>query len=205
MSLGSALRRVGVPNALLASLRTIEGHLRSAANSLVIPLKYRPGSAQTADLKLHLGCGARKLDGFLNIDFKSTPATDIVCDVRRLPFPSQSVELIESYHLIEHLGRHDLPPVLANWYRILKPGGRLAIECPDIDEAMSRYLGGDAKMLDSIYGLQRYRGDTHYFGYSFASLKSLLSASGFVNIELQPAQDHHALTEPCIRVVCAKP
>ncbi|MGZ3647831.1 MAG: methyltransferase domain-containing protein, partial [Syntrophales bacterium] len=59
-------------------------------------------------LNLHLGCGQRRLDGFLNIDIIPSPAVDLLCDSRRLPLPAGTVSRIETYHMIEHLPRHDL-------------------------------------------------------------------------------------------------
>lgn len=93
-------------------------------------------------LKLHLGCGETRLEGYVNIDLKRTKATDMTHDVRHLPFMDESVELIESYHVIEHIPRYDVLPMLRDWHRMLIPGGRVIIECPDLDGACKGYLEG---------------------------------------------------------------
>ena len=45
-----------------------------------------------------------------------------------LPWEDQSIDAISCMHLVEHLER--LEPLIAQSYRVLKPGGRLYIETP---------------------------------------------------------------------------
>lgn len=155
-------------------------------------------------LKLHLGCGSNRLEGYTNIDWRKTSATDLVCDIRKLPYPDNSVDIIETYHAIEHLPRHHIRKTLLNWLRVLTPGGTLIIECPDFDESVSRYVQGEDKQLDAIFGHQRFEGDYHLFGYNFKRLSSLLKDAGFVNILEKTPRDYHAKDWPCIRVECSK-
>ncbi len=181
----------------------LSGPVRRRIGYFVEKLKFKLGTKK-APLKLHLGCGIKCFDGYKNIDWRKTEATDLVCDITKLPYPNGSVGLIETYHVIEHLSRHDLPKALKEWYRVLLPGGKLIIECPDFDASVREYLEGNEKRLDSIFGLQRFPGDTHQFGYSSKGLKNLLITSGFKNIRNSEAQDSHAKDEPCLRVECIK-
>jgi hypothetical protein len=155
-------------------------------------------------LRLHLGCGGRRLDGFVNIDMRPTRACDYVADITRLPCPAGSVERIEAYHVIEHIPHPKAPVALAEWLRVLAPGGVLVLECPEIDEAMRRYLNGDLRMLATLYGWQRYTGDTHHYGYNAPRLTALLEAAGFRKVEERRPQDYHAALEPCLRVEATK-
>jgi len=170
----------------------------------IVRWKYRIGVKGKNPLKLHLGCGNRHIEGYVNIDWRKTAATDLVCDVRKLPYPDNSIRLIETYHVIEHFPRHDLPIVLKEWHRVLVPGGSLIIECPDFDGAVSEYLEGNEKRLDNIFGLQRFHGDVHLFGYNFERLVRSLEQAGFEQIEKGEPQDYHAKDEPCLRVSCVK-
>jgi len=155
-------------------------------------------------LRLHLGCGRRHLDGYVNIDHLKTDATDKVLDIRRLPFKDNSVEIIETYHVIEHLPRHDLPKVLKEWRRILAPGGKLVIECPNLDESVKEYLQGNDERLDNIFGKQRFPGDIHLFGYNFRRLRELLEVCEYRDIKECLPKDYHVQQEPCLRVECIK-
>jgi len=178
--------------------------IRRYLTSILIKLKYRLKFNDHSLIKLHLGCGNNHKNGFINIDWRKTGATDIVCDMRELPYPNNSVILIETYHAIEHLPRHDFEKALKAWYRILKPGGRLVIECPDFDETVRKYLEGDEKQLDGIFGLQRFDGDYHLFGYNTKRLTGLLKKYGFTDIQEMPPQDYHRNEWPCLRVECLK-
>jgi predicted SAM-dependent methyltransferase len=154
--------------------------------------------------RVHLGCGNHRLEGCLNVDQRKTRATDMVCDVRRLPFRGGTFESVESYHVIEHLPRHDLEPALRAWRRLLRDGGKLVIECPDFDADVREYLAGRTERLDSIFGLQRYRGDAHLFGYNFERLKALLEKCGYREVVRREATDYHSRVEPCLRVECLR-
>jgi predicted SAM-dependent methyltransferase len=127
-----------------------------------------------------------------------------VLDITKLPYPDNSIEQIESYHVIEHLPRHNLERALRDWYRVLNPGGKLILECPDFDEIAKLYLAGDEKQLDGIFGLQRFEGDYHLFGYNRTRLSTTLKRVGFANIENKPPQDYHSIEWSCLRVECTK-
>jgi len=169
-----------------------------------VKLKYKLRIKDKTLLKLHLGCGGRHLEGYINIDLRKTTATDVVCNIRKLPYPDNSIELIENYHVIEHLPRHDLPKALKEWFRVISPGGVLIVECPDFDKAVKEYIEGDEKRINNIFGLQRFPGDTHMFGYNFKGLKKILEKAGFRDIQKREPQDYHTKDEPCLRVECFK-
>lgn len=87
-------------------------------------------------VRLNVGCGDKLLPYYINID--AAPARggyqpDVICDARDLaPFEDNSVDEVLSVHLIEHLSRQDAIKAVAEWARVLKPGGQLIIECPNI-------------------------------------------------------------------------
>ncbi len=178
--------------------------IRRSISPAIVRCRYKLGIRDKNPLKLHLGCGNQYFKGYVNIDLRKTRATDLVCDIRNLPYPDNSVELIETYHVIEHLPRHDLPKALKMWYRLLIHGGKIIIECPDFDEAIKQYIEGNEKRMDSFFGLQRFSGDTHHLGYNFKRLEKILKAADFKDIQKREPQDHHAKDEPCLRVECIK-
>jgi predicted SAM-dependent methyltransferase len=155
-------------------------------------------------LRLNLGCGKVRLDGFVNIDHRATSATDLECDIVQLPFDDDTADRIETYHVIEHLGRHEAVAALRKWHRILKSGGVLVIECPDFDAACREYLDGREGRIDNLFGLQRFEGDGHQFGYNFKRLHRLLTECGFRSIVQKPPTDYHKEQEPCLRVEATK-
>ena len=181
--------------ALLAHPRRLVRHLRYSAT-----LRRHSG-----DLQLHLGCGQRRIPGFVNIDCNHGEAVDYVCDIGFLPCPVNSVSRIESYHVFEHIPHRETQSVLTHWYSVLEPGGMLVIECPDFDRDVQEYMAGNEDRLSSIFGRQRFPGDTHYFGYNSRRLAALLESAGFSGVVEKPPDDYHAKSEPCLRFECHKP
>ena len=85
-------------------------------------------------MKLNLGCGQNKRDGFVNIDKYATFAPDLVWDLERTPYPFEdgSVTEIAATHVLEHLGQTtDLfLAIIKELHRILAPGGTIEIKVP---------------------------------------------------------------------------
>ena len=156
------------------------------------------------NLKLHIGCGNIHLNNYINIDRNYSPATDFVTNARKIPCKNNSVKRIETYHLIEHIPQSLVIDTLSEWYRILIPSGTLIIECPDFDKAVREYIAGNNDRLYSIFGRQRFPGDTHNWGYNAKRLKDLLKEIGFAEITENEAQDYHKDHEPCIRIEAIK-
>lgn len=155
-------------------------------------------------LALHLGCGRQRLKGFLNIDMIPSPAVDLLCDSRRLPFAAGAVSRIETYHMIEHLPRHDFLEALFEWNRVLEESGALIIECPDFDATVKEYVEGKRFRINNIFGLQRHPGDYHLFGYTFNDLEEILQGVGFREIRQEAPTDYHAADEPSLRLTAMK-
>ena len=155
-------------------------------------------------VQLHLGCGKNRFDGFINIDQRQTSATDLECDIVQLPFEDNTVDRIETYHVIEHMPRHDVPRAMKEWHRVMKPGGVLIIECPNFDQAVREYLDGNEDRIDNIFGLQRFPGDTHVFGYNFNRLKAIVEQAGFTDVTEGQPRDYHKDLEPCMRLEAKK-
>ena len=58
-------------------------------------------------MKLHLGCGDRRINGFINIDIQNSPAVDVVADIMDLPYEENTVDVIYSCCMLEHFGRNN--------------------------------------------------------------------------------------------------
>lgn len=90
-------------------------------------------------LRLHLGCGTVRLEGWVNIDLE-TPEADIHLDITRgLPLPDASARLVYHEHLMEHITIDEAIRCLRDWLRLLEPGGVLRIATPDLAYVVERY------------------------------------------------------------------
>ena len=170
--------------------------------------KYRliafSNSKKIGPVKLHLGCGEQHKSGYVNIDWRRTNATDFVYDITSIPLKDNSVSVIESYHVIEHLSANDALSTLENWYKMLEVGGKKVIECPNFDEAAKENLDGNDNRIYNIFGYRRFPGDGHLFGYNFQRLEKILLSIGFTDIQNCAPQDYHVDEEPCLRVEAIK-
>jgi len=80
-------------------------------------------------LKLNLGCGNIRQEGFINIDIVKTPATDIVADVTKgLPFKDSSVDEVYGRMFLEHVT--DFDGVMNEIYRVAKHNAKLTFIVP---------------------------------------------------------------------------
>ncbi len=82
-------------------------------------------------MKLNLGSGNVRYEGFVNVDRVKLKNVDIAHDLNKLPYPfkSSSAEEIRMFHCLEHLKTEPLE-VIEELYRILKPGGILILRLP---------------------------------------------------------------------------
>jgi len=79
-------------------------------------------------LKLNLGAGWDGTDGYIRADRAGDP--DILLDVNHLPFADASFVEIRAFHVLEHIERRDLVPLMNECWRILELGGVMEIEVP---------------------------------------------------------------------------
>ena len=81
-------------------------------------------------MKLNLGCGAKKIDGFIGVDVLETPAVDVKHDLNVFPYPfaDNAAEEIILDNVLEHLD--DVIKVMSELYRLAAPGALIRISVP---------------------------------------------------------------------------
>tara|TARA_R110000824_G_scaffold310579_1_gene497862 strand:+ start:204 stop:740 length:537 start_codon:yes stop_codon:yes gene_type:complete len=137
-------------------------------------------------MKLHLGCGDKRIDGYINIDCRDLPTVDHVEDIRFLQsFKENSIDVIYVCHVLEHFSRWEHLQVLKRWYDILKIGGILRIAIPDFEKAVKYYFehGNLRDISGMLYGRQDYPENNHFWCWDFNELTKDLRSVGFINIE----------------------
>ena len=149
-------------------------------------------------IRLNLGCGSIKMPGYVNIDLHD-PGADLAMDVRYLEFEDGAIDEIYSSHLLEHFSgsRHnnELPGVLKEWFRVLKSGGALRLNVPNLVGCLKNWLNKEEDekwgfALDMIFGLQTNPGEYHKTGFTKARLEKLLTDAGFVRINITDVWSH---------------
>jgi SAM-dependent methyltransferase len=85
-------------------------------------------------MKLNLGCGHNKKDGYVNLDKYDSFAPDVVWDLETFPWPfeTDAAEEIVLHHCLEHLGAtvEVFFSIMQELYRVSAPGGRIVIDVP---------------------------------------------------------------------------
>jgi predicted SAM-dependent methyltransferase len=135
-------------------------------------------------VKLHLGCGRRFIPGFVHLDIVGLAHVDVCARADRLPFADASATLLYASHLLEHFGRAEYRQVLAEWRRVLKPGGILRLAVPDFAACAAIYYekglsDGLSGLVGLVVGGQRDRFDFHKMIFDEAFLRADLLAQGF--------------------------
>jgi SAM-dependent methyltransferase len=147
-----------------------------------------PADAEVLDA----GCGAgipisRMLSGHVQVtgvDFseaqvalarKNVPNAQFLCeDMTKLDFPDESFDGITSYYAIIHIPREGHHGLLANFHRMLKPGG-FALLCLGaehlIDDIDEDYLG--TRMYWSHYDTGTYLGILRECGFTILWSKNV--------------------------------
>lgn len=126
----------------------------------------------------NLGCGTRASPACVNVDWsihrrlrnrklswiagsraekiRALPDSIVVHDLRKgIPAPSSSVDVVYHSHLLEHIGREDVPAFMREVLRVLKPGGVHRVVVPDFEQQTRRYVDafgqpGHAERLAAI-------------------------------------------------------
>lgn len=146
-------------------------------------------------IKLNLGSGNDYLDGYINVDLYA-PKADERYDISKLPHEDNSVDEIRAFHVIEHFDFINAFHVLFEWRRVLKPGGRLHLETPDLEgscrEFLSRNEDGQWKLLGHMFSEPWINpGLIHKMLYPEWLLRKSLTEIGFININrLEPSSSY---------------
>lgn len=145
-------------------------------------------------IKLNLGCGDDIKDGYINVDLYNSNA-EVQMDIRRLDYEDNIIDEIFSSHALEHFSKRETIPILREWNRVLKSGGQLVMNLPDIEWCMLNWLNTPEKdkwdwSIDSIFGHQMTEGEVHRTGFTKARLEYLLMITGYNNISIVNHQSH---------------
>lgn len=167
---------------------------------------------QTNDpVVLNVGCGGAPPDRMpalfrpwreIRVDINPAVAPDIVGSMADMPaVANASVDAVWSSHNLEHLESHEVPVALAEWRRVLRPGGVAFITLPDLEQVARLVVeghlhdtlyqspAGPVSPIDMLYGHRPAiaRGNrfmAHRTGFTQESLGNTLMHAGFAEVDV---------------------
>lgn len=172
-------------------------------------------------MKIDFAAGKHRVPGYFSIDAVEHPKAAKPLDmihalefesgnlVNPVPLPDGCAEELQSFHFLEHVARYEADSLVAEWHRLLKSGGSLVLELPNIELAAKNLLAGmgDQFSMWPLYGDWSHKNPymLHKHGYTPKTLKGLLKAGGFEQISILPPRTHGAKLNRDMRAEAVKP
>lgn len=129
-------------------------------------------------MKLNLGSGENKLDGYENLDIKNgNEVSDLV------QYSDNSLDEIRASHVLEHFSHNQIYQILQGWVNKLKVGGILKIAVPDFAKIAAGYVKGiNLNYAGYLMGGQTDKDDYHKAIFDRKGLVGAFEALGLENI-----------------------
>jgi 2-polyprenyl-3-methyl-5-hydroxy-6-metoxy-1,4-benzoquinol methylase len=145
--------------------------------------------------KINLCCGQMILDGYINIDAYPGDGVDVVCDARELAYDGNAVDEVVMLHAIEHFTLDDACMIIRKIFAMLKPGGCLIVEAPDVFKAVKNTPSGEFDAVRGIFGdiaeLRKGRdGYQHKWGWTGSLMQQEMVSAGFNVSEVKDGTSH---------------
>jgi SAM-dependent methyltransferase len=163
------------------------------------------------DMRINFGCGARIWETHFNIDavhHRNAPrAPDLLYAfefdsdgglANPIPLADGVADEITGIHVFEHFHRWTCQAVITEWRRILKPGGSLILELPDLIKCCQNIIDGRQGNHPDQLGRWGLYGDPrekdvfmcHPWGWAPDELIQFLGENGFTEMRHVPTQFH---------------
>lgn len=197
------LRRL--PHRVALPLRTAYYVHGKAAWSVRLPTRLRQilgldDVEARADRRLELGSGGRPTPGYIHVDLEPWSRHNDLRIERdgRIPLPGGWAREILAIHVLEHVHPSKVSTTLAEWRRVLRPGGRLQVHVPDSTALMTRFVAPETSpqekwaLMGAILGMYANKNMTqptdlrepcdHHVLFDHELLATSLESAGFINV-----------------------
>ena len=119
-------------------------------------------------MKIDLGCGRFKKEGYFGIDVLRLPGVDLVCDCNQvIPLEDNIAEEINATDFLEHVNNDKRIHIMTEIWRLLKPGGIFTSRTPSTD-------GRGAFMDPTHYAFWNINSFLYYISNDFRTLYNIV-------------------------------
>jgi predicted SAM-dependent methyltransferase len=111
-------------------------------------------------------------------------------DMRLTPFAPDTFDEVYACNVLEHV--RETQQTLAEWARILKPGGRLTVIVPDALGIIADYQSGKntwGECSERLCGAQSYFQDVHRAAFTLNEMRPVIENAGLTIMELRSSHE----------------
>ncbi|NHA67513.1 class I SAM-dependent methyltransferase [Phycicoccus flavus] len=156
--------------------------------------KARALAEAASPVRLHLGCGWTRIEGWINSDLVGAAGDFDWNILRPLPFEDGSVDAVFYEHVFEHLRYSQTLTVLGHARRALRPGGVLRVGVPDAGMYARSYADDPEALAAGRWGRptgmlvlrEVFQEHAHVSAYDAETLRLVLQEGGFPGAEVTP-------------------
>lgn len=187
----------GSGSSFLSLAERICGSQRDSVHQIRLSRQAALDYVSKAEIKkLEIGSGPRRgINGWTTLD--ASAGCDLRWDLRHgLPFDENTLDVIYSSHVLEHIPYKGLRSLLVDCLRALKPGGSFTVCVPSVKKYIDAYIDGrsimgagagyqpavcDTGSLIDQLNYTCYMDGEHKYMFDEENLVNLLRISGFSN------------------------
>ena len=152
-------------------------------------------------IRLNIGCGSGKIDGFVNVDINDKMKPDLVLDIRKehLPYKEESVNQIVMFHTIEHIEKKYHSLILEEFHRVLQKEGEVIFSYPEFTRCYENWVYNRMGLREfweaTIYGRQSDESDFHVCIMNTPDFKYFLEQNAFevVSTNMEKGADYNTI------------
>jgi predicted SAM-dependent methyltransferase len=165
-------------------------------------------------MRVEVGAGEKPHPDYdLHLDILPLPDIEVLCLLDRLPFPDGSLTALRANHVLEHQSWELVADTVAEWGRVLRPGGTLTVGVPDARLLAGQWARGDLTTMEANYwilgghsdrdahkgtderGVPRWLWNAHHTLFDEDLLREVLDANGFAVTAMVPYAERNLRAE----------
>lgn len=91
-------------------------------------------------MKLNLGCGYHKPEGWINADIDPRVEPDVLVENYSLPWDDDTFDQVGIMQVLYHIPLEQVPVFLTEVKRVTAPGGQVMVICPDVRQRFEWFV-----------------------------------------------------------------